>query len=207
MPSRFNIVRTSIYGKSVLVVFLCLAIAAHFQSLLVIDDLARFVPHPIFVSMLILLILLLGTFWLGTPSSSCVSKILRPIKTLGAFLASSSSENADTYSFWMVSTDGIYHAQYRALEAFSLFNVILIWAFLLFLLAMAVKHHTANVWFITVTSYPYFGSDANASKLPTPVVGCSRSRGRSRTKEDPELWRKASAYTVDRYMRNASPRR
>lgn len=29
-----------------------------------------------------------------------------------------------TCSFWIVSTD-IYHAQYRVLEAFSLFNVIL----------------------------------------------------------------------------------
>ncbi|KIM53789.1 hypothetical protein SCLCIDRAFT_1222500 [Scleroderma citrinum Foug A] len=247
MPSRFNVVRASIYVVVLLWTVICLAIAAHFQSLLVINDITRFVPYAIFVcsaSMLILLVLLgcsvlrngnpintrtelgclglLGTFWLA----------------LGAFLASSSSENADVECFSSAdettlidvagfSTD-IYHAQYRVLEAFSLFNVILIWAFLLFLLAMAVKHHlhvNRNVWFISVTSYPWFGSDANASKLPAPVVSRSRSRGRAHAKEDPELWRKGSgssrrgdlrypeykaparAYTVDKYMRNASPRR
>ncbi|KAL4075851.1 hypothetical protein J3A83DRAFT_4223312 [Scleroderma citrinum] len=246
MPSRFNIVRASIYSVILLWTVICLAIAAHFQSLLVINDLTRFVPYAIFVcsaSMLVLLILLgCSALRTGNPITTrtelgCLGLLGTLWLALGAFLASSSSENADVECFSSAdettlvdvagfSTD-IYHAQYHVLEAFSLFNVILVWGFLLFLLGMAVKHHyhvNRNVWFISVTSYPWFGSNS-AAKLPAPVVSRSRSRGRTYEKGDSELWRKGSgssrrgdlrypeykaparAYTVDKYMRNASPRR
>ncbi|KAG1755680.1 hypothetical protein EDB19DRAFT_1662446 [Suillus lakei] len=249
MPSKFNIFRACIYGAVFTWTVICLAIAAHFQSLLVITDLTRFVPFTIFVcsaSMLILIILLgcsmirtsnpistrielgclglLGTFWLA----------------LGAFLASSDSENANVECYSSdtetVSIDvpgfstETYQAQYRVLEAFSLFNVILILAFLLFLLALAVKHHfrvNRNVWYIAVTEYPWFGK--NMSKLPTPVSSRSRSRGRGRTYDEKASapwgyetrrgdsrypgWSAqghnapAPAHTSDKYKRNASPRR
>lgn len=43
---------------------------------------------------------LLGTFWLGTSLRlSCASRILRSIIALGAYLASSTSENADVECF------------------------------------------------------------------------------------------------------------
>ncbi|KAG6378538.1 hypothetical protein JVT61DRAFT_12801 [Boletus reticuloceps] len=144
MPSKFNIIRATLYAVVLAWTIICLAIAAHFQTLLVITDLTRFVPFAIFVcsvSLLILLVLLvcsalrsrnpistrtelgclglLGTFWLA----------------LGAFLASSDSVNADVECFssvdetQVVSVAGFstetYQAQYRVLEAFSLFNVIL----------------------------------------------------------------------------------
>ncbi|KAI9574870.1 hypothetical protein HD554DRAFT_116363 [Boletus coccyginus] len=266
MPSKFNIVRASLYAVVLAWTIICLGIAAHFQSLLVITDLTRFVPFAIFVcsmSLLILLVLLvcsalrdrnpistrielgclglLGTFWLA----------------LGAFLASSDSENADVECFssvdgsqvvdvagctflaflltpWkyqpdvLVSTE-TYQAQYRVLEAFSLFNVILVWGFLLFLLGMALKHYyrvNRNVWFIPVTVYPWFGPRSSMSKLPAPVSTRSRGRAYASEKSDPELWRSASrrndsrypnwpsnghtapirAHT-DNYKRNASPRR
>lgn len=247
MPSKFNIVRASIYGVVLLWTVICLAIAAHFQSLLVINDLTRFVPFAIFVcsaSMLVLLTLLgCSVLRTGNPISTrielgCLGLLGTFWLALGAYLASSESENANVECFSSAdettpvdvsgfSTD-TYQAQYRVLEAFSLFNVILIWGFLLFLLGMAVKHYyrvNRNVWFISVTSYSWFGPNAKSAKLPAPVVSRSRSRGRTYEKEDPELWRKGSgssrhgdsrypeykapprAHTVDKYMRNASPRR
>lgn len=247
MPSKFNIARASIYGVILLWTVICLAIAAHFQSLLVINDLTRFVPFAIFVcsaSMLVLLTLLgCSVLRTGNPISTrielgCLGLLGTFWLALGAYLASSDSENANVECFssadetTLVDVAGFstdtYQAQYRVLEAFSLFNVILVWGFLLFLLTMAVKHHyrvNRNVWFISVTSYPWFGSNAKSATLPAPVVSRSRSRGRAFEKEDPELWRKGSgssrrgdsrypeykapprAYTVDKYMRNASPRR
>ena len=54
---------------------------------------------------------------------------------------------------------------------------------------MAVKHHlhvNGNVCFISVTSYPWSGSDSNASKLPTLAV-VSRSMYDPAGKGGPEL--------------------
>ncbi|KIJ70550.1 hypothetical protein HYDPIDRAFT_105293 [Hydnomerulius pinastri MD-312] len=251
MPSKFNIARASIYGVILAWTVICLAIAAHFQSLLVITDLTRFVPFAIFVcsASLLILLVLLGCSVLrsGNPISTrielgCLGLLGTFWLALGAFLASSDSENADVECFSSqdeletVDVAGFstetYQAQYRVLEAFSLFNVILVWGFLLFLLGIALKHYyrvNRNVWFISVTSYPWFGPNSKSSNLPEPVVARSRSRGRAYTNEkaDPELWRKESrrndsrhpewssqghkvparAYTADKYKRNASPRR
>ncbi|KAG6335642.1 hypothetical protein ID866_3458 [Astraeus odoratus] len=162
MPSKFNIVRASIYGKSgrdhgrplsytsvssgvvLLWTVICLAIAGHFLSLLVINDLTRFVPFAIFVcsaSMLILLVLLVcGVLRTGNPISTrtelaCLGLLGTFWLALGAFLASSDSDDAEVECFssadetTLVNVAGFstdtYHAQYRVLEAFSLFNVIL----------------------------------------------------------------------------------
>ena len=98
-----------------------------------------------------------------------------------------------------------YQAQYRVLEAFSLFNVILsmcfpvvskfllltafkVLGFLLLLLFLAWRHHShgeRTVWTTPVTSFPWFHSSQDAlnekeGKLPPPVtapVDRSRSKG------------------------------
>ncbi|KAG8218462.1 hypothetical protein J3R82DRAFT_4091 [Butyriboletus roseoflavus] len=81
---------------------------------------------------------LLGTFWLGASQRHLIILCAQLDVALGAFLASSNSENADVECFSsvdgsqvvnvagyiLVSTE-TYQAQYRVLEAFSLFNVIL----------------------------------------------------------------------------------
>lgn len=96
---------------------------------------------------------LLGTFWLGASQLRLVLSCAQIDVALGAFLASSDSENADVECYSsvdgsevvdvagctflaflltpckcqldvLVSTE-TYQAQYRVLEAFSLFNVIL----------------------------------------------------------------------------------
>lgn len=210
MRSKLNIARNCIYVAVLLWTVICLAIAAHFQNLLIINDLTRFVPYAIFASsasLFIILVLLgssalyhnlvstrvelgslgmLGTFWLA----------------LGAYLASSSTDNADVECFSSsdlttpvdvagFSTEA-YQAQYRVLEAFSLFNVILVWSFLLFLLAVAVKHHRqghTNVWTYPVTKYHVFKSQ----QLPRYN---QQTRGRTTTKKS----------HGDGFLRNASPR-
>jgi len=85
-------------------------------------------------------------------------------------------------------TTEIYQVQYRVLEAFSLFNVILIFGFLLFLLFLALRRHSRGertVWTTPVTAVSWFPSrgyamDRKDAKLPLPVtapVDRSRSKG------------------------------
>ncbi|KAI6123293.1 hypothetical protein EDD17DRAFT_739941 [Pisolithus thermaeus] len=199
MSSKFNIVRAGIYGVVLLWTSICLAIAAHFQSLLFINDITRFVPFTIFVcsvSILVLFILLgCSVLRTGNPISArtelgCLGLLGTLWLALGAYLASSESENANVECFSAGETALVdvtafsmdtYRAQYRVLEAFSLFNVILIWEFLLFLLIMAVIQ---DIWLTPVTSHSWFGLDPKVAELPIPVVSRSRSRGRAYETED-----------------------
>ncbi|KAI0254385.1 hypothetical protein BJV78DRAFT_1274206 [Lactifluus subvellereus] len=192
MFSTFNIIRASIYSLVFLWSVICLAIAAHFQSVLSASDLTRFVPFAIFVSSATLAIILVL-------SAFSVRRNMNPVSTrielgclglmgtfwisLGGFLASSASETASVECFVsatdLTPIDGgfsteAYQAQYRVLEAFSLFNAILILGFLLLLFGLAVKHHMngrRDVWFSPVTTFDWFGRDSKkASKLPAPVT-------------------------------------
>ncbi|KDQ64515.1 hypothetical protein JAAARDRAFT_52463 [Jaapia argillacea MUCL 33604] len=206
MPSKFNIVRGCIYGLVILWTVICLAIAVHFQGMLVSSDLTRFVPFAIFVCAVSLLIfLLLLGFTIRRDRNPITTRIELPMLglagtlwlALGAFLVSSESQNADVECYSSedltttidvpdFSTD-TYHAQYRVLEAFSLFNVILIGVFGLFLLALAVKHHYRShkaPWSYPVTTYPWFGTASNSPSkdkmsLPSPVTARHRSHSRS----------------------------
>jgi len=219
MPSPFNIARGAIYGTVLLWTIICLAIAVHLHGLLAMSDLTRFVPFAIFVcsASLAVMLALLG-FTLMKERSPVSTKIelacLGLIGTfwlsLGAYLATSPSDDAEVecYSTTDSVTDVIempgfstdtYHAQYRVLEAFSLFNTFLIWGFLLLLLALALRQHTAghrSQWNCAVTSYPWFGKDKgkgspgsgnytakNKGKLPEPATSRSRSRSRSRGRQ------------------------
>lgn len=254
MPSKFNIFRASLLGVALIWTIICLAISAHFQSLLVIDDLTRFVPFAIFVASISLFVLVvLLSFSLkrsGNPISTrielgCLGLIGTFWLALGAFLASSDSDSADVECYASeTSTDLIdipgfsteaYQAQYRVLEAFSLFNVILIWGFFFLLLGLALKHHfrvNRRVWLIGVTDYPWFGK-GSSKQLPAPISNRSRSRGRAQYDEKnytTPIWQYRSrhgnaeytvwtapqrqkvaapsrAHTTDKYKRNASPRR
>ena len=102
-----------------------------------------------------------------------------------------------------VSTD-TYQAQYRVLEAFSLFNVALgergfqcvsaviltnfaVWGFLLLLFGLALRQYllgNRHVWLTPVTTYNWFGKAAKQSRtqqLPLPVTArTGRSASRSK---------------------------
>ncbi|KAI0320830.1 hypothetical protein OF83DRAFT_1052332 [Amylostereum chailletii] len=229
LPSKFNLLRACIYSLVILWSIVCLAIAAHFQSILSASDLTRFVPFALFVSSASLAVMfallafsirktmnpvttrielaclgLVGTFWIA----------------LGAFLASSDSETADVECFTSASeTDPIdggfstetYQAQYRVLEAFSLFNAILVWAFLIVLFILAIRHYLAgnkDVWLTPVTTFAWFGKDAKQpdGRLPAPVT--SRNAGRSRdTALTPAPKRHTSEKDAQRNAASAAARR
>lgn len=71
------------------------------------------------------------------------------------------------------------------MEAFALFNAILIWAFLLFVTWLALRQHWRGntvVWAIPVTALAWASSEAN--KLPPPVTAGARSVSKSPREKD-----------------------
>jgi hypothetical protein len=217
----FNIVRACLYSVVLLWSIICLAVAVHFKRLLLTSDLTRFVPFAIFVCTagLCIIVLLLGF---------SIRKKLNPISTrielgflglagtfwlaLGSFLATSDLQNADVECFESATSTvpldpssfstETYHAQYRVLEAFSLFNAILIWGFLLLLLCLAIRQHFQGetlVWYCPVTVYPWFNTYSKHSpKLPSPVTA-QREKGLSRGRSYDE-----KEYGYDDYERRPS---
>ncbi|THH14684.1 hypothetical protein EW146_g5679 [Bondarzewia mesenterica] len=210
MPSKFNIIRGCVYSLVILWSFVCLAIAVHFQAILSPSDLTRFVPFAIFVSSASLAVML-------AISALSLRRNMNPISTrielaclglvgtfwlaLGAFLASSDSETASVECF-ASETDTVpidvqgfstetYQAQYRVLEAFSLFNVVLVWGFLAILFGLALRQYllgNRKVWLVPVTAHDWFGkgpkqANKQANKqLPQPVTA---RRGGSTSKSTP----------------------
>ncbi|KAA1466382.1 hypothetical protein DENSPDRAFT_831198 [Dentipellis sp. KUC8613] len=206
MPSKFNIFRASIYALVLVWSVVCLAIAAHFETILSASDLTRFVPFAIFVSSASILIML-------ALSAFSLRRNMNPISTrielaclglagtfwlaLGAYLASSDSETANVECFASdADTEPIdggfstetYQAQYRVLEAFALFNVALVLGFLFLLFGLAMRHYLMGrkqVWMTPVTSYDWFGKGSKpSSRLPPPVTA-RVERGRSKSRSAP----------------------
>jgi len=70
------------------------------------------------------------------------------------------------------STD-TFHTQYRTLEAFAIFNAILLIAYFFLLLLLSMKEHLRDrqhVWYSDVVIYPWFGSSDDNRPLPGPVT-------------------------------------
>ncbi|KAI0036831.1 hypothetical protein K488DRAFT_40395, partial [Vararia minispora EC-137] len=201
LPSRFVIVRICIYTIVILWSLICLALAAHFESVLNASDLTRFVPFAIFVacaSILVMFTLVAFGIWSNmNPITvrielACLGLVGTLWLALGAFLASSDSQNADVECFVGADnstptdegsfTTETYQAQYRVLLAFSLFNVILICAFLALLILLAIRRNLAgdkDIWLTPVPAVAWFGPIKQTQKLPAPVTekpGHSRSR-------------------------------
>jgi len=208
MPPVFNLIRIGVFVAVLLWTLIVLAIAVHFNGVLTTNDLTRFIPFAIFVSaatLVLLLALLLFGLKKANPISTrielgCLALDGLLWLVLAAFLITSDAEDADVECFTSDASSNqvpidmpgfdteTYQAQYRVMEAFSLFNVILIWAFLLLLLFLAWRHHARGhrtVWVTPVTSFPWFYSSQSAAKgkeaeLPPPVtapVDRSRSKG------------------------------
>lgn len=220
------------YAAVLVWTIVCLAIAAHFQSLLVSSDLTRFVPFAIFVcsASLLLIVALLGFgFWRErNPISTrvelgCLGLVGVLWLALGAFLGSSDSADSDVECFSTNDTTQVpmemsgfntetFHAQYRVLEAFSIFNIILIWAFLLMLLTLALRQHrwgNRGIWLESVTAFPWFaGRDAQTGKLPVALpdpVSAKRSNTMSTDKSSKSQTRVAT-YPVSRERGGGSRR-
>ncbi|TBU32736.1 hypothetical protein BD309DRAFT_1014679 [Dichomitus squalens] len=230
MPPVFNIVRVCVYVAVLVWTIVCLAIAAHFQSILQSSDLTRFVPFAIFVScttMVIIIALLAFGLWKErNPISTrvelgCLLLAGTLWLALGAFVANSDSEMADVECFSSSDANAepidipgfnseTYHAQYHVLEAFSFFNMILIFAFLVLLLVLAVRQHRAgskHVWVLPVTMISWFGRTGKpVGKLPAPVTHRSRSQSRRPTMTEKEKPKARSQSRPADVRRNESQR-
>jgi len=208
MPPLFSMVRMLIYSTVLLWTIICLAVAINLQRILSASDLTRFVPFSIFVcSASLLIFVALLAFGLRKDQNPISTKIelgcLGLAGTLwlalGVFLATSESQTAevecfasefDTEPLETGFSTGAYHAQYRVIEAFSIFNVILIWGFAMFLLCLVLRQHfegKREAWNYPVTTYPWFSTSAKpkSSKLPAPVTTrTGRSHSRSRLTDE-----------------------
>lgn len=189
MPSLFNIIRTSVYGTVLLFTLICLAMAGHFQHVLVASDLTRFVPFAIFVctaSLFIFIILLGFSFFFRerNPISTRIELACLALAgifwlVLGVYLTTSESQSADVECFSSESstqplddstasfhTDQ-YQAMYRVLMSFSLMNAALVLIFCLGLLFLAIRRHNKgdeHMWHGPVTSCAWFNDYGNGVK-------------------------------------------
>lgn len=199
MPLLFNTVRTSLYGVVLLFTVICLAMAAHFQSVLAASDLTRFVPFAIFVcaaSLFIFTVLLVFSFLLKdrNPISTRIELASLGLAgvfwlVLGVYLTTSESQNADVECFASETSQVVldpeianfrtdqYQAMYRVLNAFALMNAALIIFACFALLFLAVRRHRkgeAHMWHGPVTSCAWFNTYGD-SKRTRPARTSSSS--------------------------------
>jgi len=197
--SLFSIIRTSLYGTVILFTVICLAMAGHFQSVLVASNLTRFIPFAIFVcsvSMLVFLVLLSFSYFLRgrNPISTRIELACLGFAglfwlVLGVFLVTSDAQNADVECFSSASdtqtplddnlasfhTDQ-YQAMYRVLMTFSLFNAVLVIFACLALLFLAVRRHRKgdqHMWYGPVTSCAWFNSYGNTKQTEAKTSNSS----------------------------------
>jgi len=190
MPSVFNIVRLSIFSIVLAWTLIVLGLASHLETMLIANDLTRFIPLSIFISVCTLLViptLLISGFLRQRFAVQQVRVELGLVGLLGilwlvlgiytAFEPDTQVEcDFDGDDIWdesdEFSTD-MYHAQYRTLEAFSIFNAILLIAYFFLLLLLSMKEQIqsrTHVWISEVVHYPWFGIGANDDGLPAPAT-------------------------------------
>jgi len=215
MPPLFSLVRTALYLTVLFWSIICLAVAVNLHRILSASELTRFIPFAIFVcSVSLVIFITLLVFGLRKDRNPISTKIELGCLglagmlwlALGAFLATSESQAAevecfasefDTEPLENGFSTGTYRAQYRVIEAFSLFNAILIWGFAFFLLCLVLRqqlHGKGEAWGYPVTTYPWFSSASKPkpSRLPTPVTART---GRSHTRSRPTDERGRATYT------------
>lgn len=191
----FNALRAFTFVVILAWSLIVLAIAIHFQLVLVSSELTHFVPLALFASaftiVAIVVLLVLSTLWKVNPVSTrielvCVGAVGTIWLALGLVMATSPSQDADVECF--SESDGslevtgfttdAFHAQYRVVEAFSLFNVILSWGYFLTLLVLALRHFHLGwkrVWQTPATTSPLKRRPSHkpshrSASLPVPVT-------------------------------------
>jgi len=172
-----------------------LGLTTHFLVVLVSSELTHFVPFGIAASTLtiatMLGLLFLSNFWKTNPVSTrgelgCIGVLGTLWLALGTFMLTASSQSAEVECFsdddgalevTSFNTD-TYQAQYRVIEAFSIFNAILTWGYFILLLFLALRHHYLGwkqVWLTSATTSPANRSSSRkatkrSGSLPVPVT-------------------------------------
>jgi hypothetical protein len=202
MLSVFNIIRISIFSAVIAWSLIVLGVAAHLNTILIANEYTRFIPLAIFIAVLTLIIIpallifgfirrpfmlqqvrmelafvgLLGLLWfiLGIyTATSPDTEVECDFDGDGTF------EESDEFS-----TDTFY-AQFHCVEAFAIFNAILLLIYFFLLLLLSLRQHRAGyteVWREPTTTYPWFGvasgmapkGGAPLTDLPAPVMAKGR---------------------------------
>jgi len=191
MLSVFNIIRTSIYSAVIVWTLIVLGMAAHLDSILVSNEMTRFIPLAIFVSVLTFLII---------PSLLAFGFIKRPFLVqqvriemafvgvlgllwfiVGLYTATEPEaevecefDNDGDYAPSDEFTTETFYAQYHTLEAFAIFNAILLLLVFFALLLLSLRQHRmgqSQVWTSAVTTYPWFGGSSSNPQVPPKHYG------------------------------------
>jgi len=178
--SLFTTIRLVIFLMVIVWSLIVLGIAAHFQDIFIANDLTRYVPFAIFVAAITLFIviaLLISGRWMqhkGILSQTRTELSLVGFLggfwlALGLYMSLAPIADVECDDDELYST-GLYHTQYRVLQVFSLFNLILLLGYLFLLLGLALRRHfkdDKDVWQSCVTTTPWFSSTVSLGKLPT----------------------------------------
>jgi len=177
MITTFNIVRLSIFAAVISWTLIVLGLAAHLDQLLIANDLTRYIPLAIFVSASTFVIIPALLIFGFIKRRYLVQQVRMELIFVGLlaglwfimglytamepetevecdFDGSGDFEESDEF------TTDEYHAQYHTIEAFSLFNAILLLAYFILLLILSYRQHAAGnpkVWRSKVTTFPWFG--------------------------------------------------
>jgi len=186
--SLFTTIRLVIFLMVIVWSIIILGIAAHFQDIFVANDLTHYIPFAIFVAAITLFIviaLLISGRWMqykGILSQTRTELSLIGFLSgfwlaLGLYMALAPVADVECDDDELYST-GTYHTQYRVLEVFSLFNLILLMGYLFLLLGLALRRHfkgDRGVWQSCVTTTPWFSSSVSLGKLPSPATAAGKT--------------------------------
>lgn len=192
MRNVFNFARFCVYLAIIAWTVVVLAIAAHFEQMLVASDLTRFVPLAIFISVITLLVIgallmaphvlrhnyvttkievallaLLAVFWITLGAYTAAVEI----GEVECFADEDETEPIEVQGF----TTEEYQAQYRALEGFSIINAFLLLGFTLFVLLLSwlQTQKGLSAWSTPMPLFPWLSrrhGRHNSTKLPAPVT-------------------------------------
>ncbi|KAG8992781.1 hypothetical protein FRB94_011299 [Tulasnella sp. JGI-2019a] len=190
MLSVFNIVRLTVYLAVIAFSIVVLGLAAFFDHIIIDGNLTRFIPLAIFVAACTLLILptlllagllkrvlfivqvrseltcagFLGLLWfvLGLFTAIEPKTVMTCEYEAGDFFSlaqDGSASGSDTYS------NDMFQLQYNVLKSFAILNALLLIAYFLLLLVLALSQHRLgrrHVWTSGVTSFSFFGPQSAA---------------------------------------------
>ncbi|KZT60586.1 hypothetical protein CALCODRAFT_515353 [Calocera cornea HHB12733] len=172
-----NWLRLSVFFVILIFGLIVMGLTAHFAEILVPSDLTRFVTVGLIVSIITLIvttaIFLLGIFrtyiyaaqtrielaWLGllTVLWLALAVFLSMSADVEIDCADAGGAIQENQSVGMTSDE--FEAEYRAMQACSFINAIMLAAWFLLLLSFAVAHHFSGydyVWRTPVADYPWF---------------------------------------------------
>lgn len=210
MLSVFNIIRISIFSAVIAWSLIVLGVAAHLNTILIANEYTRFIPLAIFIAVVTLLIIPALMIFGFVRKPFMIQQVRLELAfvgllallwfILGIYTASAPDTEVEcdfdgdgTFEESDEFSTSTFYAQYHAIEAFSIFNAILLIIYFILLLLLSIRQSRAGyseVWREPTTTYPWFGVDsgmapkggAPLTDLPPPVLSKGKF-GKSATKD------------------------